>query len=110
MEERPVFRALKRRKIVPKVIDSHQDNSIEGESEGTVVVKRQITTKRKGSRFSSATAASRRGDDDYDLELIQTTVQDEPPSGGLQTRFVGAGTSTQVTNTDRYMYVAHPVP
>lgn len=110
MEGRPVFRAPKRRKIVSKGMDSHQDNGVEGESESAIVVKRQTTTKRKGSQFSSATTASRRGEDDYDLDLVQTTVQDEQPSGGLQSRFVGAGTSTQVTNTDRYMYVAHPVP
>lgn len=105
MEETPIFRAPKRRRVTIKSTEGGEARDVEVENDSAIVIKRQGGAKRPGTKFSSSTAIVHEDTSDQRLELEHVAKQDEQSSGGLQSRFIGAGSSTQVTNTDRYMYV-----
>lgn len=116
MEEAPVFRAPKRRKVHTKGTDLSPkaaidvDVGVDVKNGNAVVVKRQLGTKKTGTRFSSNSTVVHEAVNDQELEMVQASTESERPFSGLQSRFVGAGNSTRVTNTDRYMYVIKLVP
>lgn len=108
MEEAPVFRASKRRKLQAKHSPEIEDNDLVSDEEfrGSVIkVKRQKIAKRGGVQFSNTKNAVREDHPDGSVTRVTMDIEDEAPVGGLDSRFIGAGSSTRVMNIDKDMYV-----
>lgn len=107
MDDLPAFRAPKRRKVtVKKTEPSNNDEANHNDNSSDRVVKaKKLSSTKRGVQFSNAQAQSRDEQSSEALALIPHSAASDTTTGGLQSRFIGAGSSTKVVDADKHMYV-----